>query len=275
MNTIPKICHLYWDKSPMSLLQTFTVVSFHRHNPDWKIKIYLTKQRLDEMGLNIHTRDYKGEDYFHLIRALDYVEFEEVDLVKWKINTEVHACSSSDLFRRNILYKEGGVYSDFDNVWLKPMDHIREVDCIGNPNDFESLVCFYNYTKDFHNVSNLISEPKSPYLYSLIETQQKIHPPYHHQSFGSVMVNRKYPDLHSIQIKFPRILAIKYETFYPYSIFNLEQLYKKDELNSLNNRNVIGVHWFNGHEYSKDYVNGNGFSIKCSMTSILKKEGYI
>jgi hypothetical protein len=259
----------------MSLLQTFTVLSFHRHNPDWRIKVYLTKQSLEEMGKNIFTKDYTGKDYFHLIKTLDYVEFEEIDLIEWKINTKVHSCQSSDIFRRNILYKEGGVYSDFDNIWLKPIDHIREVDCIGNPNNFETIVCFYEFTKGFHNISNLISEPNSPFIYSLIVRQEKIHAPYHHQSFGSVMLNKKYSNWDSIATRYPRVLAIRYETFYPYCIFNLEQLYKKDELNCLNNKNVIGIHWFNGHEFSKDYVNNDGYKRKCSMTSVLKKEGYI
>jgi len=50
MKTIPKICHLYWDRSPMALLQVFTVTSFHRYNPDWHIIVYLTKQLPDLKG---------------------------------------------------------------------------------------------------------------------------------------------------------------------------------------------------------------------------------
>jgi hypothetical protein len=275
MKTIPKVCHLYWDKSPMALLQVFTVVSFHKYNPDWKIIIYLTKQDWrTELGKNIYVPDYTGKDWFYMIEKLDYVEIKEIDLIEWEVNLDAHSCQGSDLFRRNILYKEGGVYSDFDVIWLKPMNEFVNIDCIGNASDFESIVSFYEYTHGFHNVSNLISEPGSQYIYSLIEEQRKVKPPYDHQAFGSEMLNKKYPDLNSITSKFPRILAIKYETFYPYNTFHMESLFIHNDLTPLNSKNVMCVHWFNGNRFSKEYINTADYHRKCSMTSIMNKEDY-
>jgi hypothetical protein len=276
MKTIPKICHLYWDKSPMALLQVFTVSSFHKYNPDWKIIVYLTKQDWKtELGKNIYVPNYTGPDYFYMIAKLDYVEIKEIDLIEWEVNLDAHSCQGSDLFRRNILYKEGGVYSDFDVVWLKPMSEFVNIDCIGNASDFESIVSFYEYTHGFHNVSNLISEPGSRYIYSLIEEQRKVRPPYDHQAFGSEMLNRKYSDLNSITSKFPRILAIKYETFYPYNTFHMERLFVHNDLTPLDSKNVMCVHWFNGNAFSKQYINIEDYHRECSMTLILKQEGYI
>jgi hypothetical protein len=53
MKTIPKICHFIWtSKSPLSLLQLLSVVSFHKYNPDWRIVLYLIKQTPAELGAN-------------------------------------------------------------------------------------------------------------------------------------------------------------------------------------------------------------------------------
>ena len=275
MRTIPKLCHIYWDKSPMALLQIFTVVSFHKYNPDWKIIVYLTKQSYKELGPNIYVPDYTGPDYFYMIEKLDYVEIKEIDLVEYGVPLDAHSCQGSDNFRREILYREGGVYSDFDVIWLKPMSEFVNIDCIGDANDFESIVSFYEYTHGFHNVSNLISESGSSYIYSLIEEQRKVKPPYDHQAFGSVMLNNKYPDLNSITSKFPRILAIKYETFYPYNTFHMDKLFVHEDLNPLNSKNVMCIHWFNGNGFSKQYINTEDYHRECSMTSIMKREGYL
>jgi hypothetical protein len=275
MKTIPKICHLYWDRSPMALLQVFTVTSFHRYNPDWHIIVYLTKQPYNELGPNTFVPDYTNKDYFHMVRALDYVEFKEIDLVESEIITDIPAIQSSDIFRRQILYKYGGVYSDFDTIWLKPMEQFENIDCMGNASDFETIVCLLEYTKGFSNVSNLVSEPGSPYIKSLLDAEKLLTPPYGHLAFGTSLVDNTYPTLDSAMSKFPRLLAIKYETFYPYSILNMQQLYLQNDLTPLNSKNVIGLHWFNGNVLSKGYINNEDYGRKCSMTSILKREGYI
>ena len=84
------------------------------------------------------------------------------------------------------------------------------------------------------------------------------------------MLNRLYPTLSSITNKFNNVVGVKYETFFPYSIFDMASLYERDE-DHINN-NVMCVHWFNGHILSKKYVNFNGMDQKCSMTTLLEKE---
>jgi len=276
MKTIPKVCYLMWtSEAPMALLQVFTVVSFHKYNPDWKIIVYLSKQTEKELGSNIYVPEYMGKDYFYMVKNLDYVEIIEHNLIESGVSLGINAIVASDIIKRKLMYEFGGVYSDFDVIWLKPMSEFSNIDCIGDPMDFESVVSFFRYTQGHHNVSNLISEKGSPYIYSLIEYQKNITPPYDHQSFGTQMLNDKYPDLASITSIFPRVLAIKYETFYPYSIFKLEQLYLENDLSPLNSKNVMCIHWFNGHQLSKNYLNNDGLNTNCSMTSVLKKEGLL
>lgn len=271
MKTIPHICHLYWDHSPMALLNVFTVLSFHKQNPDWQIIIYRTIQRC---GPNKFTPDYIGPDLFHLIEELDYVQIREIDLLDYGVPLSLHSCQASDLFRRNILYQQGGVYSDFDTLWLKPIEHILNIECLGNPEDFEGIVSLYEFTKGFHNVSNLISEPGSLYLWNLIQIQKTIQPPYDHQAFGSDMLNKAYPTWQDIVSKHPRMLALKYETFYPYSTFCMEQLFVENDLSPLNN-NVLGIHWFFGNKATKYFLNKELYDYPCTLNTILRKEGYL
>lgn len=276
MNTIPKICHLIWTKdAPMAMLQVFTVVSFHRYNPDWEIKIWVSKETERELGANVYVPDYTGGNCFDELRKLSYVEIIESSLEEEGINFNINPIVASDIRKRHLLYRYGGVYSDFDSLWLKPIDHIRNIECLGNPDSFEGIVSFYKYTHGHHNVSNLVSEPHSGFINSLMKIEKTISPPYDHQAFGTQMLNNAYPTLDSVTTKFPRMLAIKYETFYPYSTFDLKPLFVYNDLSPLESNNVICIHWFNGNGVSKDYLNTDSFRRECSMNSILKQEGYL
>lgn len=274
MKDIPKICHLYWGGSgSMAELMVFTILSFHKYNPDWQIIIYRTKQKDDELGINTYVPVYSGVDYFYMIEELSYVQIKIIDIEDYGINKDVHSILGSDIFRMNILYREGGLYSDLDVIWLKPIEEIRNVECIGNPNDFETTVCFLNLTYGHHTVSNLLSKSGGAFLESVIEDQQKVKPPYGHLAFSTTLLNTKYPALEDITNIYPDVLALNYETFYPYSIFKLHELYRETNLSLIENKNVLGVHWFNGHEFSQNYIK-EGYK-DCSMTAILKQEGWI
>ena len=276
MKGIPHICHLTWTKdSPMSLLQTFTVVSFHKYNPDWRIIVHVVKQTVDQLGKNTYVPDYTGVDHFHLVANLPYVEIHEVHLDDLGIKPDKFTAAISDILRIHYLYTVGGVYSDFDMIWLRPMSEFINITKIGNPADFETTACFYEGTYGHHNNSNIVSQPGGKYLLSILEEQKLLKPPYTHQAFNTDLLNRLYPTYHDIVKRFPKVLAIAYQTFYPYSIYNLDLLYKYNVLNVIKPKGVIGVHWFNGHAISQQYASTNQYTSRCSMTSILKREGLV
>lgn len=275
MKNIPKICYMYWGGSgPMAEIMVFTILSFHKYNPDWEIIIYRTKQKNEELGVNTYVSVYEGKDYFYLIERLSYVQIRTIDVAEFGINNDAHSILGSDIFRMNILYHKGGVYSDLDVIWLKPMNDFVNIECIGDPNDFESTVSLNDYTSGFHTASNIIAEKGSQFILSLIEEQKRVIPPYSHMAFSTSMMNIMYPDLYSIIEKYPRVLALKYITFYPYSTRNLGPLFLENDLSPIDSKDVMCIHWFNGNKTSVDYIN-EGFGRHCSMTSILKKEGYI
>ena len=273
MKDIPKICHLYFGgSSPMSQLMVFTVFSFHKYNPDWRIIVYRTIETDEELGENTYVPYYTGKDYFPLLETLSYVEIKNIRVSDFNIKNTVHSFLGSDLFRTNILYKEGGVYSDFDIIWLKSMDEFVNIDCIGNPNDFDATVCYHNLTNGHHSIGCVIAKQGSKFIDTWMRFQQTVQAPYRYQSFGNKLLAKRFPDLESVQRLFPSILALRYETFYPYSIFNLKKLYLEDDITPISNKNVMGVHWFNGHPLAQEYIKNRN---DCSMTFILKQEGYI
>jgi len=252
---------------PMSFLHTLTVSSFHKYNPDWEIVVYNFKVPI-EPNLAPKYRHYLGKDYFYKLREWDFVKIYDVDLDE----QEYHSILISDKWRRDVLYEKGGLYSDFDVIWLKPMCHLQNIEYLGDWNDFKSLVCYYDFTKEFHNVSVLMAKAGNEFDGAIIEAQKNVNNYFDDQVFGTTLLNSMYPVYEDINI--PGVMAIKYETFYPYSTFNLAQLFLENDLAPLNNNNVMSVHWFNGNPLSKLFINNELYKNDCSLNTILKNEGY-
>lgn len=265
---VPKTCYLYWNNAPMSLLHTLTLRSFHVLNPEWEIIVHNFIVP-GEPTLAPAYKDYIGRDYFHFVRECDYVQVIDIEADR----QEFHSILISDKWRRKILYENGGVYSDFDVLWLKPMDYFMNIDHLGDMSSFNSIVSYWNYTEDFHNVSVLISKKGNPFDEFIIQEQEKVKNYTDDQAFGTTLLNELYPNYDSIDI--PGIIAIKYETFYPYSTFDLKRLFIDDDITALDNPNVMAIHWFNGNPLSKLWINNSLYNAKCSMNTILKREGYV
>lgn len=277
MDKIPKILHTYWDRSSMSWLQTLTVISFHKHNPDWVINVYVPKQSY--AGGSQFIPNYTGKNYFNVVEQLNYVNIVEVDLTNYNIDIGLHNILRSDILRYYLLYNHGGVWSDFDVIWLKPMNHFHNIEYYGDTplNEVTAVVSFTKDTCESHSIGIMVHAKNDPYIGEVINLTKQVKPPYGHEVFGSVMLSRRYPNLESLS-GFKNLIGVKHETYYPYDIHpprpTFGRLYRSNDISYINN-NVICLHWYNGKPLSKEYVNRGGFKRECSMTTILKNEGYI
>jgi hypothetical protein len=277
MRRIPHILHLYWDKTPMSWLQSLTPISFNKYNPDWTINVYVPKQKY--AGGAKYIPNYTGKDYFHLVEEATYVNIVEVNLDDYGINLNLHNILRSDILRYHLLYNHGGVWSDFDVLWLKPMTHFHNIEYHGDTpiEDVTAVVSLIHSTHGGHSIGIMIHCQYDAYAKELVEMAKKVTPPFGHETFGSLMISNKYPTMESLA-GFKGLIGVKDETYYPYRIHppgaTFNKLYSATDLSLITN-NVICLHWYNGKKWSKDYVNGNGLKRPCSMTTILKNEGYI
>ncbi len=177
--------------------------------------------------------------------------------------TNITGVQLSDICRLDELFYWGGVYSDFDTLWLKPVESIDL--------DFETSLCYYSGNGAHYNQSNIISEPGGRFIKDILSLQTTVNPPYDYQAFNTQLLNAHFPP-ELVRKKYPRVRFIGYKLFYPYCIYSLEDLYLK---NIPVSEEAIAVHWFNAHKMSKDYINKEDYSRDCSMTELLINEGYI
>ena len=265
---------MYWDGvHSMSWLQTITVQSFHKLNPDWEIFVYVPNQAYT--GKDNYITSYTGNDYFDVIKRLSFVTVKNIDVEDYGISLALHDILRSDILRYRVLHDVGGMWSDFDVIWIRPMSLLCGTKYIGavdiNEMGAHATLRYNDY--GHHNIGILLSVPGHD-IYKLLldecdRMQNKKRTKLNHQEFGILLWGRLFPELHSVVDKYQDVVGLQYQAFAPYAIDDLDRLYKRTDLSVLN-KNVIGMHWFNGHPLSKEYINQNDFERPCSMTEIIK-----
>lgn len=271
---IPKILHLYWGEGRMSWLQTLTVITFHKQNPDWEIRVYTAIQKLTDRTSYIP--DYTGKDYLPSIKELPYIKWIDVDLHEYGIEDRIPNILRSDILRHHFLYNDGGMYSDFDVLWIKPIDYLANIRTVGIvPTEYlGASVCQWNTVSGFHSAGVLLARPKHP-LYAAtiqecyrIQENTKAGEGFTYQAFGPDIFNNMFPELEETIRKYEDVIGFPYKTFYPYATFSLKELFVETRLYRID-ASVVGIHWFNGHPLAKRFIN-TGMYIPCSMKEIIE-----
>lgn len=254
---IPKILHLYWDGRPMSYLQSLTVVSFKKHNPDWRIFLWMPDEpNLEDFNwiTGEQKEKYTGVDYLHKVKKL--CEVNSMNLKDVGIDKKVQEIQKSDLFRWYILHKYGGAYSDFDVLYIRPLDKLLK-------EDFDFTVSHHAYS----SVAFYVTKPNQKLFKDTLETAKDLIERNQndlYQALASEIFNKKYGDFNALEADYPdsKIINLPDEIVYPYSpatdykgkfSSDIEEMFFGD--NDLTTKNTIGIHWFNGHPLAKKYQN--------------------
>jgi hypothetical protein len=115
-----KKVHLFWGRSrPLSWLRLQTVKTFAKLNPYWQIVVWYREDENKAPAWESHEQkvQYIGKDYFHELTTIPQVAIYEAPWTEIELS-DIHF---SDYFRWWILSVAGGLWSDFDIVYTKPM----------------------------------------------------------------------------------------------------------------------------------------------------------
>ena len=118
---IPRRIFFYWGNSTMSWMRYMTLYSFRKFNPDWSMTLYYNDNNLTEKTWKDHNeQDYysfTGVDYMDRLKAL------KIKLVKWELKGQQMGSSHiSNLLKWSKLHETGGIYSDLDILYFRPID---------------------------------------------------------------------------------------------------------------------------------------------------------
>jgi len=243
----PKILHTYWDGSNMSFLHYTTFLSFIKYHPDWTIIVHQPLFRTDEKTwkTNENKIEYTGENYFHKLSTHSQINFNIVDFNELGFFNAVSEIIKSDFLRYYMLYTFGGVWADTDIIFIKNIELIintKKQNIVVKYNDEENRDSVYS-------IGFLCARKESLLFKMLLQKCKQYYNPKSYQSIGSPLLSlilQKNPNIKD------NCLVLTQNSYLPISYHNLDELYTKTVDIPMDS---FGIHWYNGHEKSKNYQN--------------------
>src|SRR3989337_368888 len=117
---IPKKIYFFWGNAIMSWMRYMTLKSFRQMNPSWEMILYISQHNvMNKVWKMDNYQDFfcfKGENYIGKIKDL------KIDIRQFKENKDMTPSHASNFFKWKILSTDGGIYSDMDILYFKPMD---------------------------------------------------------------------------------------------------------------------------------------------------------
>lgn len=288
----PKLLHLYWDGSPFSYLNLLTVLSFNKHHIGWKINVFCPIKRNDKISwsTNEQKTTYNGRDFFDELKQIHNVNIHHIDtdLLPFE-HKEASEVIKSDYFRLYVLNQFGGLWSDFDIVYT---NNIERYYANKKLNKCKNMIIFrYKWEeakKYVYPVGLFVSNKQNSVLNSILKSINLFYNPLNYQCLGTTMfetIFEKYksnPLLNDIvtNMSLKELYIDNSDCYLKVKWNQLDTLYRNSHIDPYNfesDDNIIGIHWFNGADMSKEYANNLNLKIlkhnepTCLMDKIVKK----
>lgn len=254
-----KDIYFYWGNETMSYMRYMTLCSFRLFNPTWSM--YLIKNNTpSERSIRWNTpekqdkTEYKGKDYSYLLSDLRIcvLEFSTsmIDLDRDVVDnmSDVHI---KDILCWKLLSDEGGIVSDMDILFVKPItNEINDATEIG-------LVCFDGHPKkDYIPVTFMYSSGKNKFFENTYWNALKNYTPQVYESCGTLCIKEK--NLDEIKENYPDLITqrLKDEIVFPFIKYEwglgVQMLYNGDHTSEMLD-GAVGLHWYAGTPLSQFY----------------------
>jgi glycosyltransferase involved in cell wall biosynthesis len=260
---LPKNVYFFWGNKTMSWMRYMSLKSFRIFNPTWKIFLYYSPGSIDKKTWNsLEKQDFfhfKGIDYFQKIKELN------IDIIKWDIedNTIISsknipsmgASHKSNFFKWWVLYERGGIYSDLDIIYYKPIDDFYNT-LISNKIDVG--ICQTEYL----SIGFLSGSKGNLFYKDIFKNTFNTYTPDIYQSAGVMSIYNMYNtskrneilDIAKNRYTNIKFYNIPFKLVYPYDSTKIEYAFNNIQVNALPNI-TIAYHWYAGHPIAQKYNN--------------------
>jgi len=247
---IPKIVFTYWEGEQLSELHYLTIYSLHKYNPELDIIIYT-----DENPKNIFREWNTSQHSIDIQKTIPLSKLVEVNPNKiflrlinfnndYHFDNNISIVFKADFIRIAKLYEHGGIWFDMDILFVKkiPDFFFKE--------DIQAFI--FNYSRTIPT-GFLASIPKLKYLENLYNLSLQIIKNKElniYQKIGPDLWIKEYKKLGRKAIK--NIKILESNLVYPFFWNQLDNLFKN---NSALPENTFGIHWYNGADVTKEFIN--------------------
>jgi hypothetical protein len=253
LTQIPRVAHFYWGGGPLSYLRFLSVQSFKKQNPDWQVKVHqpVINSQAPSTWVNNIKQDFRNQ-----ISTLDVVVVKH-DFDSYGFDNQAHEVHKSDFLRWRLLATDGGVWSDIDIFYTKPMKCLEE-NTLQHAN-IDVALCPLKPPRK-HTVGFMLASQDNAFYKYISEMALANYNPGVYQCMGSGLINGHFEEFESFRKQFPnnQFVFLNKKSVYVITSKTIDQFYQpvnQDSNKKFNNSQVIGYHWFGGHPQSQEFEN--------------------
>lgn len=263
-DNIPKIFNCYWYGNQFSYLNYLCLETFKFYNPDWTINLYRPKNgehKLVTWWSNEQRTEYTGKNYFDCIEKLK-INMIDIDFADIGFKNEASDVHKSDYLRWYLLYNYGGLWSDLDILYTKPIDDLIKT----SANDNHDVGLYY--FDGVFPIGFIYSIPKHDMFKKLLESVNIYYDSNEYQCIGAVMWGKLWGTDKKLKEQYDNIYILDKDTIYPYRWNEDKHFFYEKNVEWLK-ENTIGIHWYNGGVNAKKYCSDNDFTSLETTINIL------
>lgn len=277
LEKIPKVAYFYWGAKSMSFLRFMSIYSFHQYNPDWKIILYKPKKVV--LGNNWEGKQFENKhaikDYDHLVAKM--AEIRQFDFETIGISNDLNEVHKSDLLRYHLLSTVGGLWSDMDILYFRPMTALKTNSVENKERDAFIYIGVDTGQNEIegHAIGFLMGAPGNTYFKDVFNKSIAINNDQSYEAMGADLLNKHFPQ-HIISATYPNVGHLDRDEVYFIDHNKRYYLYEDDGTYYFKNYS-IGLHWYGGSVYAEsltvnvDDTNFLTYKNRGSILQLLRK----
>jgi hypothetical protein len=204
----------------------------------------------------------KCKDYFPEVLKLNVIR-NEVDFKALGASRNMAEVHKNDYVRVSALYLYGGLWSDMDIIYFKPVSELSVN--VSENKDKEVFVCIADYG---HSTGLNMATPESDYFRILQENLNREYHPQGYQCWGPDMWNKYFKTIKHIK----NGVDIGMEAVYSHNCHQVRELFGTVPRFT---EQSIGCHWYGGNEVWPDFFNktagGEKNLPKCIISDLIEQ----
>jgi hypothetical protein len=263
-----------------------TLYSFRKFNPDWEMVLYQSKQKVYKKTWNDpNSQDFftfNGKDYTNKIKELN------IKIINWDINNnkinnkinlqDISSSHKSNFLKWSELYNVGGVFSDLDILFIRPMVELYE-----KIKNYDGMVCQTQWL----SIGFMASKPGNKFFKDVFNSATKTYSNTKYQSAGvcsvfSALNCSQKTALETMKKQYKeKFYNLPFHVVYPFigdihsSLTRIMKINYDDKILNTIKNDTIGFHWYGGFSLSQDlnnFLNDENYkSYKNIITDLINK----
>jgi len=263
----PKIAFSFWEGSQFTYLHALTVITFQKFNPDFKIKIYVSRVENSDLikwSTGEHSKQYSNLYDINLLKNIPNVELIDIDVNKELNYDGVLSCVwKSDIIRLMKLHEHGGMYIDLDILFIKKIpDSLFEIDKLM----FNTYYGVINNAVIISRKENYIIKKIIDVIFEMLKTNNVKN---EYMQFGPTLITNIIKNTSFEE----DVYYIPNDMTCPYLCSENEKLFFSNE--DQTTKDTFALHWYNGGEHSRNYCSNfdinNINSDRCIFEKLLSE----